>query len=109
MAIADLATQGDARMVGELGRIGFARPPFDKCLEDKDLFGKIVKQREIGHEKFQVQSTPTFFINGKRLKGDHKIEDFQIAFGEKPAKTDDGAAKPDEGAAKTEEPPAQGQ
>jgi len=95
---------------------GISKEQFDQCLADQDLFGKIVKQREIGHEKFQIDSTPTFFINGKRLKGDHKLEDFQIAFGEKPPKTDDGAAKTGDDAAKTgddaaktEGPPAQGQ
>ena len=42
------------------------------------------------------------FINGKRLKGDHKLEEFQVAFGEKPAETDE---KTGDSAAKTEEPP----
>jgi protein-disulfide isomerase len=87
---------------------GISKDEFDKCLADKELFAKIVKTREIGHEKFGVDSTPTFFINGKRLKGDHQLEDFQVAFGEKPAKTDDSAAKPAESAPKTDEAPAPG-
>jgi protein-disulfide isomerase len=72
---------------------GISKDQFDQCLANKDLFGKIVKTREIAHEKFQVDSTPTFFVNGKRLKGAHKLEDFQTALGDAPAKTDDGAAK----------------
>jgi protein-disulfide isomerase len=72
---------------------GISKEQFDQCLADKELFGKIVKTREIAHENFQVDSTPTFFINGKRLKGEHKLEDFQAALGDAPAKTDDGAAK----------------
>jgi hypothetical protein len=47
----------------------------------------------MAHDKFQVDSTPTFFINGKRLKGDHQIKDFEIAFGDAPAPTDADKAK----------------
>ncbi|HKA65799.1 MAG TPA: DsbA family protein [Methyloceanibacter sp.] len=64
---------------------GISKDEFDKCLADKELFGKIVKTREIANEKFQVDSTPTFFINGKRLKGDHQLKDFDVALGEAPA------------------------
>jgi protein-disulfide isomerase len=64
---------------------GISKEEFDKCLADKELFGKIVKTREIANEKFQVDSTPTFFVNGKRLKGDHQLKDFDVALGEAPA------------------------
>ena len=33
--------------------------------------------RRIGNEKFGVDSTPTFFINGKRLSGEHQLKDFE--------------------------------
>jgi len=103
------APGGDAKekLLQIARQAGISKEQFDQCLADKDLFGKIVKTREIAHEKFQVDSTPTFFINGKRLKGEHKLEDFQTALGDAPAKSDDGAAK--DGADKTEGPPAPGQ
>jgi protein-disulfide isomerase len=72
---------------------GISKDEFDKCLADKELFSKIVQTREIAHDKFQVDSTPTFFINGKRLKGDHQIKDFEVAFGDAPAPTDADKAK----------------
>jgi protein-disulfide isomerase len=72
---------------------GMSKEQFDKCLGDEALFKKIVDTRTKGHDKFQVDSTPTFFVNGKRLKGDHQISDFQAAFGETPAA---GDAKPDD-------------
>ena len=43
-----------------------------------------MKTREIANDKFQVDSTPTFFVNGKRLKGDHQIKDFDVALGYAP-------------------------
>ena len=30
---------------------------------------------------FRSNSTPTFFVNGKRLKGDHQLKDFDVATG----------------------------
>jgi protein-disulfide isomerase len=86
---------------------GISKEEFDKCLSDKDLFGKIVQTREIAHDKFQVDSTPTFFINGKRLKGDHQLNDFEVAFGDapSPAPADADKAKP-EGAPAAAAPPA---
>lgn len=66
---------------------GFSKERFDQCLGDKELFNKIVAVRTRGNEQFQVDSTPTFFINGKRLKGDHQLKDFDIAFGEAPAES----------------------
>ena len=104
------APGGDAKdkLLQIARQAGISKEQFDQCLADKDLFGKIVKTREIAHEKFQVDSTPTFFVNGKRLKNAHKLEDFQTALGDAPAKSDDGAAK-DDAAAKTEGSPAPGQ
>jgi protein-disulfide isomerase len=72
---------------------GISKEEFDKCLADKELFGKIVKTREIANEKFQVDSTPTFFVNGKRLKGDHQLKDFDVALGEAPAPAPEDANK----------------
>lgn len=90
---------GDAkdRLLQIARQAGISKEQFDKCLADKDLFNKIVEVRTRANEEFQVDSTPSFFINGKRLKGDHQIKDFEIAFGdakpeeEKPADTDKAA------------------
>jgi protein-disulfide isomerase len=70
---------------------GISREEFDKCLADKDLFNKIVEVRKRGNEEFQVDSTPSFFVNGKRVKGEHNIEDFDLALGEKPTPKDDAS------------------
>ena len=82
---------------------GLSKEQFDKCLADKDLFNKIVEVRSRANETFQVDSTPTFFVNGKRLKGDHELKDFAVAFGEAPPES----ASPSDGA-KTEGSKADG-
>jgi protein-disulfide isomerase len=72
---------------------GFSKEKFDQCLADKELFNKIVGTRTRGNEEFGVDSTPSFFVNGKRLTGEHTLQDFETALGG--GKTlSDGAASP---------------
>jgi len=70
---------------------GFSKEKFDQCLADKELFNKIVETRTRGNEEFGVESTPSFFVNGKRLTGEHTLQDFETALG--------GGATPAAGAA----------
>jgi protein-disulfide isomerase len=68
---------------------GIPKEKFDACLADKDLFQKIVDERQRANEVFQVDSTPTFFVNGKRMSGEHQLKDFEAMFVgiEKPAES----------------------
>ncbi len=56
---------------------GFTEESFNKCLEDAELLKKLTDGRERAANVFGVNSTPTFFINGQRLKGGATIEDFE--------------------------------
>jgi protein-disulfide isomerase len=47
---------------------GFTQETFDKCLTDQKLLDHVTAAREQASQKFGVNSTPTFFINGKRLR-----------------------------------------
>ena len=55
---------------------GFTKESFDKCLTDQALLDKVTAARTRAGEKFQINSTPTFFVNGKRLTGVNQVEDF---------------------------------
>jgi protein-disulfide isomerase len=77
---------------------GFSKEKFDACLADKDLFKKIVDERQRANDVFQVDSTPTFFVNGKRMSGEHQLKDFEAMF--------TGIEKPTETAPPTGETPA---
>lgn len=48
---------------------GYTQEAFDKCLRDDELLGKLTSIRDRASKDFGVNSTPTFFINGKRLTG----------------------------------------
>ncbi len=58
---------------------GFTQESFDKCLTDQALLDKLIAGRTRASEKFGVSSTPTFFINGKRLQGGSTLADFDKA------------------------------
>jgi protein-disulfide isomerase len=58
---------------------GFTQESFDKCLADQKLLDEVTAVRTRGTDTFGVSSTPTFFINGKKLAGG-SLEDFEKAF-----------------------------
>jgi len=49
---------------------GISSDDFKKCLQDNALYQNVLKVRQRGADKFGVDSTPTFFINGERKKGE---------------------------------------
>lgn len=57
-------------------QVGFTQESFDKCLTDQALLDKITAIRTRASEKFGVSSTPTFFINGKRMQGAPTVAEF---------------------------------
>jgi protein-disulfide isomerase len=58
---------------------GFNQQSFEACVNDKDLLAKVQQMRNRGKEKFKVDATPTFYINGERYPGALAIEDLDKA------------------------------
>jgi protein-disulfide isomerase len=48
---------------------GFAQESFETCLKNQSIYDGVNAVRQRGVEKFKVDSTPTFFINGRKYKG----------------------------------------
>jgi len=48
---------------------GFTQESFDACLKDTKVAEQIQQVAERGNVEFKVESTPTFFINGKKYVG----------------------------------------
>ena len=48
---------------------GFSQEKFEACLKDQKLAEQIQAVAQRGNEEFKVESTPTFFINGKKYVG----------------------------------------
>jgi protein-disulfide isomerase len=60
---------------------GFTEQTFNECLKNQQVLDGIEATRKKATEKFAVQSTPTFFINGKQFRGVISIDeiDKQVA------------------------------
>ena len=58
-------------------QLGFTDESFTKCLTDQKLIDGVKAVRDHAAEKFGVDSTPTFFVNGVKLNGKHEIKDFE--------------------------------
>ena len=69
-------SEGKEKLLLIARQSGMSKDKFDQCLGDKELFDKIVETRTRGNEKFGVNSTPSFFVNGKRLGTEHTLKDF---------------------------------
>ena len=54
---------------------GFTQQSFEACLNDKALLDKVQQMRTRGKEKFKVEATPTFYINGERHSGEIPMEE----------------------------------
>jgi protein-disulfide isomerase len=53
---------------------GFTQESFEACLTNQELLDDVNAVRQKAAEEFQVQSTPTFIINGERYDGNMSIE-----------------------------------
>lgn len=62
------------KKIAALGGIGADQ--FDKCINDQDLSKQIVAEEYEAQTKYGVDSTPTFFVNGKKVVGALPYEDF---------------------------------
>ena len=85
-AVVDIlfATQNDWVMKDtseQLRRIskqaGMNDETFNACLANQSMLDALKKGQDQAFEKFKVDSTPTFFINGTRLKGAASFEEFK--------------------------------
>jgi protein-disulfide isomerase len=56
---------------------GFSQEKFDACLRDQKLYDAVNAVKNRGVEQFNVDSTPTFFINGQRHAGNMSIDELE--------------------------------
>ncbi|MEJ0009606.1 MAG: DsbA family protein [Alphaproteobacteria bacterium] len=65
------------KQIAGVGGIDAAR--FQSCMDDKKLEDKVLASRQEAVERLNVNSTPTFFVGGKELKGETDIRTFRTA------------------------------
>ena len=55
---------------------GLSQQQVEDCLKDQALLDKIAADQKYAGEVLKVNSTPTFFINGEKIKGETSFEEF---------------------------------
>jgi protein-disulfide isomerase len=55
-------------------QFGFTEQSFNECLSNQKVLDELVEVRDHAAAKLGINSTPTFFVNGKRLSGDQSID-----------------------------------
>jgi protein-disulfide isomerase len=55
-------------------QFGFTEESFNECLRNQNIMNGIEAVRDRAASKLGVNSTPTFFVNGKKISGDVPIE-----------------------------------
>jgi protein-disulfide isomerase len=55
---------------------GMSEQSVETCLKDRALFDKLSADEKFADEVLKINSTPTFFINGERVKGAKPFEEF---------------------------------
>jgi protein-disulfide isomerase len=56
---------------------GLSEAGFNECLKNQQVLDGIENVRQRAANKFNVQSTPTFFVNGKQLRGSTTLAEFE--------------------------------
>ena len=56
---------------------GLSQQQVEDCLKDQALLDKIAADQKYATEVLKVDSTPTFFVNGEKIKGEASFEEFQ--------------------------------
>jgi protein-disulfide isomerase len=55
---------------------GLTQQQVEACLKDQALLDKIAADQKYASDVLKVDSTPTFFINGEKIKGETTFEEF---------------------------------
>lgn len=52
-----------------LKQTGMTQASFETCINDQSLYEKVTQERDEASQKFGVDATPTFFVNGTKVSG----------------------------------------
>jgi protein-disulfide isomerase len=73
----DWAMKNTAETLGRIGKqAGLSQQAVEACLKDQALLDKIAADQKYASEVLKVDSTPTFFVNGEKIKGETSFEEF---------------------------------
>ncbi len=65
-----------SKLKDQMTASGMAEADFETCLKNQKLLDAVEAERETAATKLGVNSTPTFFVAGRRLGSEHSLEKF---------------------------------
>jgi protein-disulfide isomerase len=73
----DWVTKNTTETLTRIGKqAGLSQQAVEDCLKDQALLDKIAADQKYAAEVLKVDSTPTFFVNGEKIKGETSFEEF---------------------------------
>jgi protein-disulfide isomerase len=73
----DWVTKNTTETLIRIGKqAGLSQQAVEDCLKDQALLDKIAADQKYASEVLKVDSTPTFFINGEKIKGETSFAEF---------------------------------
>ena len=73
----DWAMKNTTESLARIGKqAGLSQQAVEDCLKDQALLDKIAADQKYASDVLKVDSTPTFFINGEKIKGETSFEEF---------------------------------
>ena len=74
---ADWVMKNTTETLTRIGKqAGLSQQAVDACLKDQALLDKISADQKYASDVLKVDSTPTFFLNGEKIKGETSFEEF---------------------------------
>jgi protein-disulfide isomerase len=64
------------KLKAEVLAAGMTEEGVDACLQDYDLLDNVNKMRDIAVDALDLNGTPTFFVNGRRIDGEEGLDGF---------------------------------
>jgi protein-disulfide isomerase len=75
---ADWVVKNTTETLTRIGKqAGLTQQQVEACLKDQALLDKIAADQKYAAEILKVDSTPTFFVNGEKIKGETTLEEFE--------------------------------
>jgi protein-disulfide isomerase len=66
------------KALAQLARLGgMSQVDFDACTQNEELFAGIRERALDGQIEFDIQSTPSFVVNGRVIRGGMSYTDFK--------------------------------
>jgi protein-disulfide isomerase len=63
-------------LLAQVEQAGMSQTDFEACLNNRELYDSVNKIRDSAAQRFGIDSTPTFFVNGRKFDGALAIAEF---------------------------------